>query len=87
MIEAVDADLSASCRFFPTLLVTPPDATASIRIPVLLSHVVTEMPDCGNFEVHPVTPGRSGGKGTTTNVLEVGARAAASPSNLLLRSY
>jgi hypothetical protein len=87
MIEALDADLSASCRFFKTLLVTPPDATASIRIPVLLSHVVTELPDCGNFEVHPVTPGRSGGEGTTT-MIEVGAhRGTPSPSNPALRSY
>jgi hypothetical protein len=50
----------------------PPDATASITIPVLLSHALTELPDCGDFEVHPVTPGRSGGE-TSTAVLEVRA--------------
>ena len=76
MIEVLDADLGGSCRFFPALLVTPPDATTSIRIPVLLSDVVTQLPDCGDFEVHPVTPGRSGGEGST-EVIEVRAHVAA----------
>lgn len=76
MIEALDADLSGSCRFFPALLVTPPDASTSVRIPVLLSDVVTQLPDCGDFEVHPVFPGRSGGE-RSTDVIEVRAHVAA----------
>jgi hypothetical protein len=78
MVEALDAELRSSCRYFPALLVTPPDARSSIRIPVLLSDVVTEMPDCGGFEVHPVTAGRSGGVGST-RMLDVGAPLSTFP--------
>jgi hypothetical protein len=67
-VEALDADASRSCLLFPALLITPPDSTASIRIPVLLSHVVTALPDCGGFEVHPVTPGFSGSQGSPAMV-------------------
>lgn len=77
MVEALDADLGGSCRFFPALVVTPPDATTSITIPVLRTHALTELPDCGDFEVHPVTAGRSGGERSTA-VLEVRARVATS---------
>jgi hypothetical protein len=73
MVEALDADLGSSCRYFPALLVTPPDARASTRIPVLLSGMVTELPDCGGFQVHPVTPGRAGGERSTA-VIEVRAQ-------------
>jgi hypothetical protein len=73
MVEALDADLGSSCRYFPSLLVIPPDARASTRIPVLLSGMVTELPDCGGFQVHPVTPGRAGGERSTA-VIEVRAQ-------------
>lgn len=73
MVEALDADLGSPCRYFRALLVTPPDARASTRIPVLLSGMVTQLPDCGDFQVHPVTPGRAGGERSTA-VIEVRAQ-------------
>jgi Protein of unknown function (DUF4232) len=64
IVEGTDNPVGSatSCPSYPTLLVTPPNLTVSVRVTVTgLGTNPPGLPGCSQIEVHPVVPGSSGG--------------------------
>jgi hypothetical protein len=64
IVEGTDNPVGSatSCPSYPTLLVTPPNLTVSVRVTVTgLGTNPRGLPGCSPIDVHPVVPGSSGG--------------------------
>ncbi len=64
IVEGTDNPVGSatSCPSYPTLRVTPPNLTVSVRVTVTgLGTNPPGLPGCSPIEVHPVVPGSSGG--------------------------
>lgn len=64
IVEGTDNPVGSatSCPSYPTLLVTPPNLTVSVRVTVTgLGTNPPGFPGCSQIEVHPVVTGSSGG--------------------------
>ena len=63
IVEGTDNPVGSarSCPSYPTLLVTPPNLTVSVRVTVTgLGTNPPGLPGCSPIQVHPVVPGSSG---------------------------
>ena len=59
IVEGTDLPVSGatSCTSYPSLLITPPNLTDSVR-------VIAPLPGCSPIEVHPIVPGSTGSTST-----------------------